>query len=633
MVKRITARALIDRLLTAQLGKTMHSLCDRRAAVALMIAIMAPLLIAATGLVVDVGYWYQEEVNLQNAADAAALAMAQGYITYNATTQTQQTQLQPLAVAAANNATSNQYSLTSASVVITGTTTSWTATVTAPQKGFFSQVQGPGLGGFHLGTQSASATASVAQTTSPPCLLATGTTGTVITNSGGALVQGVNCTIAANSSSATSVTVSGGSGIIEGSSVNTVGNVSISGSNGYIGENQGTIPYGTSAATPNGSATADPLASMGTPPAWPAMQVFSSTAPTNVSSYITNSFSSSGTWGGCVTGSNPTCNFFAGVLSGLNNVNATKITFSANNYAGVAAETFITGGLGGNEQRSLVLAGSSYNIAGPGVTGTINTPTGWAWTVNTPTLTIAPGVDYVNGGMVLNGSNPVVTFGQGSYFFSSYSGSTPAMDDSNANITFTGGTYFFNGGLTVEGSGTIDFGPGIYYIENGDLNFAAGSHVTANGATFVLENGGSYQFQGGYVGLNLTGPTSNCVNPVNYPETAYSTAFPYDGTNGQGICGVLIYQARADTKANTINEGAQTTINGYVYAPSAALTVSGGATIAPSGYTSQSNPASITGALSIIAQSVTLNGSGTIILKQTGGGAGGPTTPTALLVQ
>jgi Flp pilus assembly protein TadG len=629
------ARGLIYHLLGARLDKILRRLRDRSAAVALMIAIAAPLLIAFTGLVVDVGYWYQEEVNLQNAADAAALAMAQGYITFNATTQTQQTQILPLAVAAANNATSNQYNLTSTMVVITGTTTRWTATITAPQQGFFSLVRGPGLGGFRLGTQSASATASVAQAVSPPCLLATATTGTGITTSGAALVQGVNCTINANSSSASSITVSGGSGVITGSSVNTVGNVSISGSNGYIGKNQSPVPYGTTAATPNGSATPDPLASMGAMPAWPAMQVFSSTAPTNVSSYITNSFSSSGTWGSCVTGSNPTCNFFAGVLTGLNNVNATKVTFNANNYSGVPAETFITGGLGGNEQGSLVLSGNRYNIAGPGVTGTVNTPTGWAWTVNTPTLTIAPGVDYINGGMMLNGSSPVVTFGQGTYFFSSYSSSTPALDDSNANITFTGGTYFFNGGLTVEGNGTINFGPGIYYIENGDLNFAAGSHVTATGATFVLENGASYQFQGGYVGLNLTAPSSNCVAPANYPVSTYATAFPYDGTNGQGICGVLIYQDRGDTKADTINEGAQTTINGYVYAANAALTISGGATIAPLGYTSQSNLSSITGMLSVIAKTFALNGSGTIVLYQTGGGGGGGglTTPTALLVQ
>jgi hypothetical protein len=324
-----------------------------------------------------------------------------------------------------------------------------------------------------------------------------------------------------------------GSGVIQGAAVNTPGNVSISGSNGYIGKNQSPVPYGTTAATPGGSVTADPLAGMGTPPAWPAMQSFSSTAPTNVSVYIINSASSSGTWGSCVTGSNPTCNFFAGVLSGLSNVNALQVTFNANNYNGAAAETYISGGLGGSEQGSLTLAGSRYNIAGPGVTGTVNTPTGWAWTVSTPALSIAAGVNYVNGGMLLSGSNPVVTFGQGSYFFSSYSNATPALDDANASITFTGGTYFFNGGLTVEGNGTANFGPGIYYIENGNLLFAAGSHVTATGATFVLENGTSYQFQGGTVGLNLTAPTANCVNPANYPNpTNYTTAFPYDSTNG-----------------------------------------------------------------------------------------------------
>src|SRR5271156_1036024 len=49
---------------------------DRRAGIALIVALSAPLLIAATGLSVDVGYWYQNQTSLQSTADAAAVAAA-----------------------------------------------------------------------------------------------------------------------------------------------------------------------------------------------------------------------------------------------------------------------------------------------------------------------------------------------------------------------------------------------------------------------------------------------------------------------------------------------------------------------------------------------------------------------------
>jgi len=238
-----------------------------------------------------------------------------------------------------------------------------------------------------------------------------------------------------------------------------------------------------------------------------------------------------------------------------------------------AGTTNIVGGLGGNETTSVTLNGSSYVISG--TTNASNVVTGYAMTVNTQKLTIAAGTDDFNGGMILNGSAPVTTFGTGTYMFSSYSSSTAALDDSNANITFGGGTYWFNGGLKIEGNGTVTFGPGIYYIENGNLNFMSGSHVTVNGATFVLENGAGYQFNGGAVATNLTAPTTNCVQPSSYPNPLYT-----DGTNGEGICGILIYQARGDSTADVVNAAANSSITGVIYAPSGALSVTGGATIA-----------------------------------------------------
>ena len=93
--------------------------------------------------------------------------------------------------------------------------------------------------------------------------------------------------------------------------------------------------------------------------------------------------------------------------------------------------------------------------------------------------------------------------------------------------------------------------------------------------TFVLEGNAGYIFNGGAT-VNITAPTSNCVSPSAYPESAYENqASPYDGTDGEGICGIAIYQARGDTTGDTVDEGAGSTFNGAIYAPSAPLTISG----------------------------------------------------------
>src|SRR5271168_1332053 len=112
---------------------------NRRAGIALVVALSAPLLIAATGLSVDVGYWYQEQESLQSAADAAALAAANAQINFN--TVTSQQQAEPFALAAANNATNNQFNLTATTLTVAPTTvtvngaagTAWQATATAPR--------------------------------------------------------------------------------------------------------------------------------------------------------------------------------------------------------------------------------------------------------------------------------------------------------------------------------------------------------------------------------------------------------------------------------------------------------------------------------------------------------------------
>ena len=47
----------------------------RRGAVAVMLALMLPVLLAASGLGIDYGIWQREAVRLQLAADAAAMGV------------------------------------------------------------------------------------------------------------------------------------------------------------------------------------------------------------------------------------------------------------------------------------------------------------------------------------------------------------------------------------------------------------------------------------------------------------------------------------------------------------------------------------------------------------------------------
>jgi Flp pilus assembly protein TadG len=576
--------------LLAMVWRARAFLASRRAAAALMIALSAPMLIAATGLSVDIGYWFEQQEALQSATDAAAVASAIADAKYGDTTAAS---ILPFALAAANKATNNQFGITSSALTVTpltatsgsngSTVSGFKVTAQIPRGSFFSSTHGLGLFGLPAGTQSTSSTADVVTQAEPACLITTNTSAvSSIYANGSSQISGSNCAFYADS------TACGGadedaidadpSGQIVAPSIATSGCTYANTVGGaYVGVTSGSASdqaTGGYQVTNHGSAPADPLAGMGTPPAWPAMPTPATSGYTSLSGMVGYSPESSN--GVSCGGYSADCTIASGNYSGLGNINAAEVQFNDPS----TGKTNIIGGLAGSENVELVLNAPSYFIAG--AANASNVVDGYAVTINTPSFTVAGGSDDFDGGMYLNGSNAVTSFGTGTYMFSAYtvaSGTAPAaLDDSNSNITFAGGTYYFNGGLTVEGNGTITFGPGIYYIENGNLSFEAGSHIIVNGATFVLENGAGYELNGGSVALNMTAPsTPDCVPPASYPESAYT-----DGTDGQGICGVLIYQARTDTTADAVNEGANTTMTGIIYAAGGALTVSGGATITSS---------------------------------------------------
>jgi len=551
----------------------------RRAAAALIVALSLPMLLGAAGLSVDVGYWYQQAETLQSAVDAAALAAATADSKYGDTTASS---VEPFAVAAANNASNNQFGLTSSTLTVTEnsptteadgqTVTAFIVNGTIPRPSFFSASFLPSIAPRII---SASAQADVVSTPQPYCLITMNTSAAEsIFANGSAAIKSSTCSFTANSTACaggdSDAIAADPSGQIVAPSISTVGcTYANTGGGAYVGVTGGSASNGATSGyhVSNGAAAApDPLASMGTPPPWPAMPT-PGTGYTNIASDL--GYGVSGTHSGATCGSyNAQCTVISGNYTGLSNVNL--VTLQLNYPAG--GTTNIIGGFGGNENTSLTLNASNYDISG--ATNGSGVVTNWAMKIDTPIFNVASGTDEFDGGMLLNGYFPVTTFGTGTYMFSAYSGGAAALEDTNANITFNGGTYWFNGGLTITGSSAVTFGPGIYYVENGNLSFGSDTHITVNGATFVLENGAGFQFLGATVGSSLTAPSTNCVQPASYPNPLYT-----DGTGGEGICGVLIYQARNDATASTVNGASTTTMNGIVYAPDSALSVTGGATV------------------------------------------------------
>jgi Putative Flp pilus-assembly TadE/G-like len=668
---------------------------ERKAAVALIIALAAPLLIAATGLAVDVGYWYEQQEALQSATDAAAIAAATAADKYGVSTTNV---AEDFALTAANEASNGQLALTSSaltlstsSVMVNGTaSTQWTANATIPRRGFFSAV-----GGLGLGTQTASAAADVVAATSPACLIAT--QGTISVTGGGEVV-GTNCGIASNDTSGCSLSVTG-SGKIIGTAVTTSAScVSVPAYSGYIGTNASATPAGSSSTvTLNAPAATDPLADLNPAdttsdgmsiwnPGWTTPS-----APSETGSPVTpdlgyNTWDQTGVGDCLVLGDyNAGCELDPNYLTGMNSFGVASLLLNKGTSTGA---TYITGGFAGQSNQTTTLNGDDYYINGgmnvtsdsaltigsssqtSSVTMVVNGGTdlkngsatlypgtyylngamsgssysGWGLTTDiSSSLALEGPTYYVNGGIGITNGGPQMTLSSGLYELTSYAGNANSGSSSHGGAFYAGqgtyvfgnpvsadttpapNTYFFDGGLTISGgASSVTFNPGIYYIRNGNLDISSGPTVTGNGVTFVLEGNAGFTIDAGAT-VSFSAPTSNCIAPSNFPNPAYEgSAAPYDGTDGEGICGVLIYQSRGDATADNVTEGASGTFNGAIYAPDAPLTVSGAGAMT----------INTSGLPGLEVASISDSGSGNIHLTDTptNGGSSGSTGGGVLLV-
>ncbi len=121
----------------------------------------------------------------------------------------------------------------------------------------------------------------------------------------------------------------------------------------------------------------------------------------------------------------------------------------------------------------------------------------------------------------------------------------------NSSQTINPGVY---SSIKVSGNGNLRMNPGIYVIQGGGFSVSGNGNVTGNGV--LIYNGGSGSTFGS---VGLTGNGNISLSPMTTGDYA----------------GILIFQARDNAKAITLSGNGIVMPGGTLYAPAAALGVSG----------------------------------------------------------
>lgn len=582
---------------------------SRKAAIAIMTALIAPVLLGFSAIAFDVGYWYTSKIGLQTATESASIDASRAtiYGIYSSSA------LSNIADEAALNSDPD---IQNANLVTTEANQTISVLGIYNVKSYLAQAIG--INTAQVRTSSEAGAAGVQSKPEAGCLMTFNSSSPEsIYASGGARITAKNCGIISESSaqgsgSSNSIVAEPSASIIA-QSIGSVGGIYADTNGGaYIGmyTANGTTPNGV---TQNMKPVPDPLASMGDPPAIPDLPAppYNGTPVDIATSGHSFSYVApySTSWGGCTGSYTADCYINAGAFTGGISTNTQQMIFETGNNTPNNSSTYTISGqinLGSNGPAEM--QPGTYYLTGP--TNSKGIIDGYALTTNLNSFTTDDGSTfYVNGGFDLGGSTNV-TIGSGSYYFQSSAASgSYAFTADVPSISFNGGTYIFNGGLNLTSTGQIYFGPGIYIIANGNFDIGGGTKITSNGATFILEDGAAFNFSGGSAELNMAAPSTNCVLMGQYPEQSYVSGFPYDGTNGEGICGVLIYQARNDASPDSLSGSATQTFDGIIYSPSAFLSMTGSSLI------STSNPANINLTLGVLVNSLSVTGSANINLQ------------------
>lgn len=247
---------------------------------------------------------------------------------------------------------------------------------------------------------------------------------------------------------------------------------------------------------------------------------------------------------------------------------------------------------------ALTLTGSgSISAKAIGIVGSYSRTGSGSITPNPPTTGISPAADPL-----ANLSAPTITTGTCSSSCSqSNTGSgsltlspgtyTSITNTGSGTLTLTAGNYIITGDLTNTGSGSLILGAG---------NYSIGGNFSSTGSSSITIGSGNYTVGGN---LTLTGSGSLTGTAVTF-YTSGSTTVTGSGnmnltapTSGT-YSGVLFFQSRSDSDAMSITGSGGDNIQGIVYAPAAALTLTGSGSLSVS--------------LDIIVDSLAITGSGSV---------------------
>jgi hypothetical protein len=251
---------------------------------------------------------------------------------------------------------------------------------------------------------------------------------------------------------------------------------------------------------------------------------------------------------------------------------------------------------------ALTLTGSgSVSAKAIGIVGGYSKTGSGSITPNPPTTGIAPASDPLAGLPVPSVSTATCTGSNTACNPSNTGSSSPAplspgtytsiSNTGSGTLTLSPGNYIISGNLTNTGSGKLILGAG---------NYSIGGNFSSTGSSALTLGSGFYTVGGN---LTLTGSGAMTGTGVTF-YTQGTTAVTGSGnmdltapTSGT-YSGVLFFQSRSDSNAMSLTGSGGDIVQGILYAPAAALNLTGSGSMSVS--------------LDTIVDSLTVTGSGSV---------------------
>ncbi len=254
-----------------------------------------------------------------------------------------------------------------------------------------------------------------------------------------------------------------------------------------------------------------------------------------------------------------------------------------------------------NASDALTLTGSgSVSAKSIGIAGNYSVTGSGSVSPNPPTTGIAPAADplstlsapTITGGSctgTLAACNPSNS-GTGNLVVSP-GNYTSISNSGTGTVTLSPGNYVITGNLTNSGSGSLILGAGNYSI-GGNFSSSASSSITLGAGLYTVGGNLNLTGSGSLTGLGVSFYTQGSTTVAG--SGSMDLTAPTSGAND----GVLFFQSRTDADAMSLTGSGGDVMQGIVYAPDAALTLTGSGSFSAS--------------LDIIVDSLTVAGSGSI---------------------